>query len=176
MDNSVKVFPLKGVTIKGIRRCIEDTLISERLFSSDLLYRFYTSRRIPIVQTNGNDRIEEGYDPSKLERQLEPGYDLSHTIWADTLDNLEFHTNKGRNLLLFSGVSVYDRSKTKGKATYHTIETDNPKDALVAIFRRYNSPLIHLAGKAHLTFTQGPVALWESLTHDHTNVIGYLKG
>lgn len=176
MSNQTKVFPLKGVTIKGIRQCIEDTLTSEGLYSPDLLYRFYTSRRIPIVQTNGNDRIEEGYDPSRLERELEPGYDLSHTIWADTLDNLELHTNNGRNLLLLAGISVYDKTKTKGKAIYHTIETEDPKDALVAIFRRSNSPLMHLAGKAHLTFTQGPVALWESLTHDYANIMSYLKG
>jgi len=175
-EKEVKVFPLRGITISGMQQCIEDTLRSENLYSPDLLYRIYTSKRIPVVQSTGNDRSEEGLDPDLLKRQIEPGYDLKHTIWADKLDHLKVWTNKGRNLLLLSAISVYDKAKTRGKSTYHFIETEDPRDALVAVFKRSNSPLLHLAGKTHLAFTQGPIALWESLGTDFDNIKEYIKG
>lgn len=190
MGKEVKVLPLRGITIKGMQQCIEDTLQEQGLFSPDLLYRFYIAKRIPIVQATGNDRVENGYEKSKLELEAASyGYDIPHTIWADTFDNLRLHTNEGRNLLLLSAVSVYDKSKTKsrpqllygsesgygGNSTYHVITTEDPKDALVAVFKRSNSPMVYALGKGHLTFTQGPVALWESLVHDFENVREYLK-
>lgn len=190
MGKEVKVFPLGGITVKGMQQCIEDTLREQGLFSPQLLYRFYSARRLPTVQATGNDRVENGYEKSKLELEAASfGYDIPHTIWADTFDNLRFWTNKERNLLLLSAVSVYDKSKTKsrpqllygsesgcgGNSTYHVITTEDPKDALVAVFKRSNSPILHVLGKAHLTFTQGPVALWESMVHDFDSVREYLK-
>jgi len=105
------------------------------------------------------------------------------------LDNLQFWINEGRNLLLFSAISVYDKTKTKsrsellygkesstgGNSVYHVITTEDPKDALVAIFKRKNSALTHLFGIFHLAFSHGPVALYEALIHDFENVRGSLK-
>lgn len=109
-------FALRGITIEGVRDCIECTLTDNGLYSPDLLYRFFPTSRIQIVQETGNDREENGYHKSNLELEAESyGFDMKHTIWVDTLDQLKFWTNNGRNLLLLSAISVYDKPKTKSR-------------------------------------------------------------
>ena len=185
MSENIPIFELRGPSLEEMKAEIVSTLQSRGLYSDDLLYRFFSANRIPDVLDHGNDRVEGEYDLSPLEVEAaEHGYDVTHTLWADTLDNMDFWTCEGRNLLLFSGISVYDKSKTMsrcemrsgwsspggGEPSYHVISTEDPRDALVAVFKRNNSPLLHFRGLLGIALQQGPRALYETLQHDWKNL------
>jgi hypothetical protein len=182
-----QIRPLTASSWAGLKKQISEEITRKGYASEDVVVRFYASSRTDTAVETGNDRTQDGRDLNPLEKEaMEKGYLFNQTLWAGDFERLDAETCEGENLLLLSGVSVYDKSKLKtlneangiqGTGSAFYLIDGDPRDALVAAFERKTSPISYVAGRAKLLFEKGPGAAYRAVTdHDVRNVKKYFSG